>query len=203
MTIYETIHLERKGKVAILKINRSPLNLLNTPLLQEITEVLQSIKEDKGCRVLVLTGEGDRSFIGGADMEEMKDLNPETAKDVAKVEREANKIAKKSTKSKVKIIPLPNIAYQMIQHKYSKNLYKNALVQYILAHGFLIGWRPSELVIQKASDVFLEDGYIINAYINDDGEGNYWVWCDAYLDIGEIYYWTMLDFDGLEWYGSW
>jgi len=64
-------------------------------------------------------------------------------------------------KPKVKIIPLPNTTYQMIQHKYSKNLYKNALVQYILAHGFLIGWRPSELVIQKVSDVFLEDGYVI------------------------------------------
>ena len=49
----------------------------------------------------------------------------------------------------------------------------------------------------------LEDGYIINIYINDDGEGAYWVWCDAYLDIGEIYYWSMLDFDDIEWYGSW
>ena len=64
-------------------------------------------------------------------------------------------------KPKVRIIPLPNTTYQMIQHKYSKNLYKNALIQYILAHGFLIGWRPSELLIQKASDVFLDDGYII------------------------------------------
>jgi integrase len=64
-------------------------------------------------------------------------------------------------KPKVQIVPLPNTTYEMIQHDYSKDLYKNALVQYILIHGFLIGWRPSELLIQKASDVFLEDGYLI------------------------------------------
>lgn len=28
-------------------------------------------------------------------------------------------------------------------------------------HGFLIGWRPSELVIQKVSDINIEDGYMI------------------------------------------
>ncbi len=64
-------------------------------------------------------------------------------------------------KPKVKIIPLPNTVYELIQHKYAKDLYENALVQYLLMHGFLIGWRPSELVIQKTSDVFLDDGYII------------------------------------------
>jgi len=64
-------------------------------------------------------------------------------------------------KPKVQIVPLPNTTYDMIQHDYSKDLYKNALIQYILIHGFLIGWRPSELLIQKASDVFLDDGYLI------------------------------------------
>jgi len=81
MTIYENILLERKGKVTTLKINKPPLNLLNTPLLQEIIKGLQSIKEDKGCRILVLTGKSDNVFIGGADMNEMKNLNPQTAKD--------------------------------------------------------------------------------------------------------------------------
>ena len=64
-------------------------------------------------------------------------------------------------KPKVQIIPLPNTTYEMIQHNYSKDLYKNALVQYILIHGFLIGWRPGELLIQKTSDVYLNDGYLI------------------------------------------
>ena len=73
-------------------------------------------------------------------------------------------------KPKVKIVPLPNTTYQLIQHKYSKNLYKNALIQYILVHGFTIGWRPSEIIIQKVSDVFLDDGYIIITETKKNGQ---------------------------------
>lgn len=62
---------------------------------------------------------------------------------------------------KVKIIPLPNEVYQIIHHKYSTDKYTNALYQHILTHGFLIGWRPSELVIQKIANLFLDRGYII------------------------------------------
>jgi len=101
MTIYENIRLERKGKVATLKINKPPLNLLNTPLLQEIIEVLQSIKEDKGCRVLVLTGKSDKVFIGGADMNEMKNLNPQTAKDFITLLHSAMK--------SLRLLPIPVI----------------------------------------------------------------------------------------------
>jgi integrase len=63
--------------------------------------------------------------------------------------------------AKVKIIPLPNTTHNIIQNKYSKDKYTNSLYQYILLHGFLIGWRPSELVIQKASDINIEEGYMI------------------------------------------
>ncbi len=63
--------------------------------------------------------------------------------------------------AKVKIIPLPKTTHTIIHHKYSKNKYTNALYQYILMHGFLIGWRPSELVIQKVSDINIEEGYMI------------------------------------------
>lgn len=48
-----------------------------------------------------------------------------------------------------------------MHNKYSKDKYTNALYQYILMHGFLIGWRPSELVIQKVSDINIDEGYMI------------------------------------------
>jgi integrase len=64
--------------------------------------------------------------------------------------------------SKVKIIPLPNVVYSLIHHKYSKNQYENALYQYAMFFSFLIGMRiPSELISMKVNDVFLDDGYII------------------------------------------
>jgi enoyl-CoA hydratase/carnithine racemase len=77
---YKTIHLERGDKVATLKIDRPPLNILNSPVLQEITDALESLKEDTDCRVLVLTGSGEKAFIGGADMEEMAGFDPQSAR---------------------------------------------------------------------------------------------------------------------------
>lgn len=74
------IHLERRDQWATLKIDRSPLNILNSLVLQEMGKVLESIKADGGFRVLVLTGSGDNAFIGGADMEEMAKFNPQTAR---------------------------------------------------------------------------------------------------------------------------
>lgn len=64
-------------------------------------------------------------------------------------------------KPKVKIVPMPETTYKLMHAQYSKNRYENALIGHILAHGFIIGWRPSELVVQKIDDLYLDDGYII------------------------------------------
>jgi integrase len=63
--------------------------------------------------------------------------------------------------AKVRIIPLPHQVHAIVHRQYSTDKYTNALYQYILMHGFLLGFRPSELVIQKVSDVHIEDGYMI------------------------------------------
>ncbi len=65
-------------------------------------------------------------------------------------------------KSKVKMIPLPNVVYALIHHEYSKDPYENALYQYLMFDSFLLGIRnPSEMVSLSVSDVFLDDGYLI------------------------------------------
>lgn len=71
--------------------------------------------------------------------------------------------------AKVRVIPLPITTYEIIHHKYSKNKYNNALFQYILMHGFIIGWRPCEIVIQKVSDVKIDEGYML---ITETKKGN-------------------------------
>jgi len=63
--------------------------------------------------------------------------------------------------SKQVIIPLPNMVHKIIHHKYCKDIYQNKLYQYILTCGFTLGLRPSELVILKVSDVYLNEGYIL------------------------------------------
>lgn len=63
--------------IAIVKINRPrALNALNAATLKELRIALMALSADRAVRVVVLTGEGDKAFIAGADIAEMKDLSP-------------------------------------------------------------------------------------------------------------------------------
>jgi enoyl-CoA hydratase len=48
---------------------------------QEFIATIQALRSDPKLRVAVLTGAGAKSFIGGADISELRDLNPESARD--------------------------------------------------------------------------------------------------------------------------
>ena len=56
------------------------LNVLNTPMLDALCDALERVAEDPDARVAVLTGAGERAFIGGADIAEMAALDPESAR---------------------------------------------------------------------------------------------------------------------------
>lgn len=55
------------------------LNVLNSPAIDELKLALHSLALQPALRVLVLRGDGDRAFIGGADIGEMATLDPERA----------------------------------------------------------------------------------------------------------------------------
>jgi len=63
-----------------------------------------------------------------------------------------------------KVIPFPDQINDILHLTYSEDDYVNALIQYLLTHNFVIGWRiPSEPAILKLSDVMIDDqdrGYI-------------------------------------------
>ncbi|MBI3535067.1 MAG: enoyl-CoA hydratase/isomerase family protein [Deltaproteobacteria bacterium] len=62
--------------IQIVKISRiKQLNALNTETLEELKETLQVFAKDTTVRVVILTGDGDKAFIAGADIAEMKDMN--------------------------------------------------------------------------------------------------------------------------------
>lgn len=64
------------GKIAWVKISRTAkLNSLNTHLLTRLPTALDAVqRENKDLLAVVLTGEGNKSFIGGADIFEMGGL---------------------------------------------------------------------------------------------------------------------------------
>lgn len=75
MTNYETIDLTIEDKLATLTISREKqLNALNQQTLEEIEQAVESLLT-KDVRVLIVTGAGEKAFVAGADIKEMKDKN--------------------------------------------------------------------------------------------------------------------------------
>lgn len=78
--------------IRIVKINRPKvLNALNSETLTELREALRGISKDPGARVVILTGEGDKAFIAGADIAEMKDKTVSEGVNFAQLGHEVTK----------------------------------------------------------------------------------------------------------------
>ena len=82
--VYSSLELTRADGIATLTFNRpKALNALNSALLEELADALDSIRADESIRVLILTGAGEKAFIAGADITEIATLTPLAAKKFA------------------------------------------------------------------------------------------------------------------------
>jgi enoyl-CoA hydratase len=76
------LNIIRENHVAMIKLNRPPVNALSTDFILEIEEVFKELEKDDEIRVIVLTGEG-KAFVAGADIAEMKEFDPIHAREFA------------------------------------------------------------------------------------------------------------------------
>jgi enoyl-CoA hydratase len=60
--------------------NEARLNVLTSPLMAELTGVFVQLATEEALRAVVLTGAGEKAFIGGADIDEMAKLEPSAAR---------------------------------------------------------------------------------------------------------------------------
>ena len=75
-----SVVVEHKDAVALVTIDRvKQLNALNVQTLQQLEQELTALNKEKNVKVIVLTGAGNRAFVAGADIEEMKDMNEKEA----------------------------------------------------------------------------------------------------------------------------
>jgi enoyl-CoA hydratase len=78
---YENIIFEVVQGIATITFNRqNALNALNGKLMDEFSNALDEIEADEGIRVLILTGAGEKSFVAGADINELATFNTLQAK---------------------------------------------------------------------------------------------------------------------------
>jgi enoyl-CoA hydratase len=73
---FETLIYEKDEGIGILKINRpKSLNALNAQVIKELDEFLDMIESDRSLKVLIITGEGEKAFVAGADILELSQLD--------------------------------------------------------------------------------------------------------------------------------
>jgi enoyl-CoA hydratase len=73
---FKNILLSFEGEIGVFTINRpKALNALNIETLKEIQMALDEVKAHPEIKVLILTGAGEKAFVAGADILEMKKMN--------------------------------------------------------------------------------------------------------------------------------
>ncbi len=87
---YNTLLLEtNEAGIAVLKINRPKnLNALNAEVLGELRAAFEALDSDPAVKAVVITGEGEKAFVAGADITEMAEMSPLEAKEFARKGRE-------------------------------------------------------------------------------------------------------------------
>ena len=70
--------LEKKEHIAVATINRpKALNALNSEVLSDLNELVDTVTADPDIYALVITGSGEKAFVAGADIGEMSTLTKE------------------------------------------------------------------------------------------------------------------------------
>jgi enoyl-CoA hydratase len=74
---FDNLLLERDGAIALLTINRPKvLNALNTQTIDELRRAILDLKYDDSARAVIVTGAGEKSFVAGADINELAVQTP-------------------------------------------------------------------------------------------------------------------------------
>ena len=69
--MYSTLLTELDNGILTITINRpDKLNALNATVLDELDAVMQKVYEDKNIKAAIITGQGSKAFVAGADISE-------------------------------------------------------------------------------------------------------------------------------------
>ena len=68
---FENILVDTEDRISIIRINREKqLNALNKQTINELNQALADAERSSDVRVIILTGNGDKAFVAGADIKE-------------------------------------------------------------------------------------------------------------------------------------
>lgn len=100
------VELEKKENRATLTINKpQALNALSSEVLSALDQALNQVEEDKSIRCLIITGQGDKAFVAGADIKEINTLDKTSAAEFA---GQGQKVFSRLEKLKIPVIAAVN-----------------------------------------------------------------------------------------------
>src|ERR1700727_973001 len=79
---FENLIVEKRDGIGFITFNRPKvLNALNRETVEELRDALTDARDDAAVPVVILTGAGEKSFVGGADIGELAQRTPVDVKD--------------------------------------------------------------------------------------------------------------------------
>jgi enoyl-CoA hydratase len=66
----ETLQIERRGGVAVVRLDRPPVNAVNKVMMREIRACFDELSQDREVGAAILSATGERAFCGGIDLKE-------------------------------------------------------------------------------------------------------------------------------------
>ena len=75
---FENLLIDTNDKVSVITINRpNKLNALNILTINELHLALELLSNNDDCRVIIITGSGEKAFVAGADISEFYKFSKE------------------------------------------------------------------------------------------------------------------------------
>ncbi len=72
--MFDLIKYEKETPLAIITINRPKvMNALSNDLIDELAKAFAEVENDEEIRALIITGEGEKAFMAGADINELQE----------------------------------------------------------------------------------------------------------------------------------
>ena len=98
-----TVVVSVDGAIALVTVDRQEaMNALDVPTARDLRDRLAELAANRGVRCVIVTGAGDRAFIGGADIKYMAQVSSDEAREFAELGHEVGRL--------LETMPKPTIA---------------------------------------------------------------------------------------------
>ena len=101
----ELVQVALKDRLAVVTIDRPPVNALSQAVLDELEKVFEELSNNNNLGAVILTGGGEKAFVAGADISEFPRLNSENGE---KLSRRGQEVFQKIADFKAPVIAAIN-----------------------------------------------------------------------------------------------